>query len=161
MVASFPGPIHMRGEPGNEATWRMKANSISCFVLSEKRKKEFIILNSLYAFFKNGKRNALFRIPLLFPSGHLPGRGFESLPESLSVSFPSLFLSLFLSFSLTLTSVKVGLSGLESVMHLALGARRISLPPPPPTFGTEPARNAGGYRAISTRNYFDAAYISI
>ena len=36
-------------------------------------------------------------------AGHLPGRGFESLPESLSLSFPLFIFSLFLSFSLTLT----------------------------------------------------------
>ena len=60
MEASFPGPIHMRGEPGYEATWRMKANSISCFVFVREKKMEFIILNSLYAFSQNEKRNALF-----------------------------------------------------------------------------------------------------
>ena len=34
-------------------------------------------------------------------------------------------------------------------------------PCPPPLFGTEPARNAEVYHALSARSYFDAVHISI
>ena len=39
MVASFPGPIWVQGESGNEATWRVQANSISCFVCVREKEK--------------------------------------------------------------------------------------------------------------------------
>ena len=55
-VASFPGPIHVWGEPGNEATWRVQAKvQFPVLFMSEKRKKKFIILNSFYTFFRKGK----------------------------------------------------------------------------------------------------------
>ena len=59
----------MRGEPGNEATWRVQAKvQFPVLFMSEKRKKKFIILNSFYTFFRKGKDESVILNSFVFSS---------------------------------------------------------------------------------------------
>ena len=79
LEGTLPGPVCLLGEPGNEATWRVEANPISCIVLV--RKGNLSLWISFLCFLKiacfaipfmlsseKGKRNPSFWIPFLFLS---------------------------------------------------------------------------------------------